>query len=80
MTETNLSDATKKELQARAAELDVAGRSSMTADELRAAIANAESNDIPPGTPDETGRPELASVAEQRAANRNPRRVGATNN
>lgn len=78
--ETNLSDATVPELKARAAELEIVGASRMKRDDLVTAIAAAESNDIPPGTPAETGRPELSSVAEQRAANRNPRRVGATNN
>lgn len=78
--ETNLSDATVPELKARASELEIVGASKMKRDELIEAIAVAENNDIPPGTPGETGRPELASVAEQRAANRNPRRIGATTN
>lgn len=77
--EVNLSDATAKDLQALAADLDVRGRSRMSADELRDAIATARANTVPPGTPAETGRPELVEVAEQRAANRNPRRVGAAN-
>lgn len=77
--ETNLSDAPKKELEAIAAELDIPRRSRMSADELRDAIVAARDNSIPPGTPDQTGRPELQSVAEERAANRNPRRIGASN-
>jgi hypothetical protein len=96
-----MADETLKDLQARARELDVAGRSSMDAAELTAAIAaeearlagtppprtdaqtseaalDAADETAPaPGTPDEVGRPELASVAEARAANRNPRVIGA---
>lgn len=76
---TNLSDLTLEQLRKRASELDITGRSKMDADELAGAIASATVNEVPPGTPEETGRPELASIAESRAANRNPRRVGADN-
>lgn len=95
---------TLKALQERAAELGVEGRSSMTKDELVAAIASAETaaaghipasppedstapSSAPPAEPaldprepspaDVVGRPELVDVAQERAANRNPRVIGA---
>lgn len=81
-TETTLED-----LRKRASELDIPGRSKMDAEELAAAIATAEDRGpmaadvdddvIAPGTPEEVGRPEAIDVAEKRAANRNPRVVGA---
>lgn len=78
-TVVNVSDATLAELRAEAADLGIEGRSKMDRDELVGAIASANANVVPPGTPEETGRPELVELAEARAANRNPRRLGATN-
>jgi hypothetical protein len=93
---------TKADLLEHAAELEIDGRSSMTKDELAAAIAAEEArlaghraagpsgnvDETPAGgdpgngptepTPDDVvGRPPLASLAEERAANREPRVIGA---
>lgn len=47
LSESTTKEPTKAELQARAGELDVAGRSSMNVDQLKAAIAEAEAEANP---------------------------------
>lgn len=63
----DLSDLTKPELQKRAKELDISGQSSMTKDELVAAIENAggggESSETPPEPPEQRPSPEEAAAA-----------------
>lgn len=76
---------TLEQLRDRARELDVKGRSKLSREDLEAAIVKAEAEasssaagavpEDEPLTPEQTGRPPLAEVAEQRAANRKPRRV-----
>lgn len=72
---------TLEQLRKRAGELGVEGRSKMDREELVPAIAAAEASAAAtggdPGTPEQTGRPELRELAEGRAANRNPRVIGA---
>lgn len=71
-TTTPTDDVTLTELRARASELNIAGRSTMSKDELAAAIADAEQgaldgNPSDPDNPDD-GRPPAAEVAAERRA------------
>lgn len=83
MTDTTPTEPTLEQLRKRAGELDVQGRSKMDAGELAAAIAAAEDDARrtggDPAPPEIVGRPPLVELAEQRAANRNPRVIGAPN-
>lgn len=74
---------TLEQLRKRAGELDVQGRTKMDAEELTAAIATAEASAAAtggdPAPLDVVGRPPLRELAEERAAKRNPRVIGAPN-
>lgn len=100
-----MAEHTLEQLRDRARELEIAGRSSMNAEQLAAAIDLAEGTApaeepatdaqasgaaiaaapdvdatepvLEPSTPQQVGRPDLLALAERRAANRNPRVIGA---
>jgi hypothetical protein len=77
------SEPTLADLQDRARELDIEGRSSMNKEEIETAIAEAEAaaTSEPEGpaeveAPEETsGRPPLAEVAEERVTTRRVRKL-----
>lgn len=66
-------DRNVEQLRKAAAELNVAGRTSMNREQLLAAVRAGElertlAGELPPSTPEQVGRPPLTDVAEERAA------------